>query len=87
MYPQTDPREPGTGESPASGKMQNITPEWQTERKTSVDSAVARVKGKHHDGGALRWAAFCRQFRWYREPVRPVWMNGFFYFWKCFPQY
>lgn len=57
MYPQTDPREPGTGESPASGKMQNITPEWQTERKTSVDSAVARVKGKHHDGDVLSWMA------------------------------
>ena len=58
MYPQTDPREPGTGESPASGKMQNITLEWQTERKTSVDSAVARVKGKHHDGDVLSWMAY-----------------------------
>ena len=58
MYPQTDPRESGIGENPMSGKMQNITPEWQTERKPSVDSAVARVKGKHHDGDVLSWMAY-----------------------------
>ena len=58
MYPQTDPRESEIGENPMSGKMQNITPEWQTERKSSVDSAVARVKGKHHDGDVLSWTAF-----------------------------
>lgn len=57
MYPQTDPRESGIGENPMSGKMQNITPEWQTERNPSVDSAVARVKGKHHDGDVLSWMA------------------------------
>lgn len=57
MCPQTDPREPENGENPASGKIQNITPEWQTEQKTSVDSAVARVKGKHHDGDVLSWTA------------------------------
>ena len=32
MYPQTDCREPGGGGSLASGKMQKITPEWQTEQ-------------------------------------------------------
>ena len=58
MCPQTDPREPENGVNPASGKIQNITPEWQTEQKTSVDSAVARVKGKHHDGDVLSWTAF-----------------------------
>ncbi len=58
MYPQTDPRESEIGENPMSGKMQNITPEWQTERKSSVDSAVARVKGKHHDGDVLSWMAY-----------------------------
>jgi len=47
----------------------------------SVDSAVARVKGKHHDGDVLSWTAkLCRQIRWYREPFRPVWMNGLFSF-------
>ena len=61
MYPQTGPRESGNGENPTSGKIQNITPEWQTEQKiskNSVDSAVARVKGKHHDGDVLSWMAF-----------------------------
>ena len=58
MCPQPDPREPENGVNPASGKIQNITPEWQTEQKTSVDSAVARVKGKHHDGDVLSWTAF-----------------------------
>ena len=32
MYPQTDCRESGHGGSPMSGKMQKITPEWQTEQ-------------------------------------------------------
>ena len=58
MCPQPDPREPENGVNPASGKIQNITPEWQTEQKTLVDSAVARVKGKHHDGDVLSWTAF-----------------------------
>ena len=58
MCPQPDPREPENGVNPASGKIQNITPEWPTEQKTSVDSAVARVKGKHHDGDVLSWTAF-----------------------------
>ena len=58
MYPQTGPRESGNGENPTSGKIQNITPEWQTEQKLSVDSAVARVKGKHHDGDVLSWMAY-----------------------------
>ena len=31
-YPQTDPRESGTGESLMSGKIWKITPEWQTEQ-------------------------------------------------------
>jgi len=49
----------------------------------SVDSAVARVKGKHHDGDVLSWTAkLCRQIRWYREPFRPVWMNGLFLFYS-----
>lgn len=32
MYPQTDCREPEIGGNPVSGKMQKITPEWQTEQ-------------------------------------------------------
>ena len=40
-----------------SEKIKKITPEWQTEQKPSVDSAVARVKGKHHDGDVLSWMA------------------------------
>ena len=51
-------------------------------RYISVGSVVSRVKGQHHDGGALRWTVSCRQFRWYREPIRPVWMNGFFVLWE-----
>lgn len=43
-----------------------------------VDSVVSRVKGRHHDGDATKWTAFCRQFRWYREPIRPVTTNGLF---------
>ena len=58
MYPQTGPRESGNGENPTSGKIQNITPEWQTERKLSVDSAVARVKGKHHDGDVIKGTVY-----------------------------
>ena len=46
-------RESGNGESPMPEGMQKITPEWQTEQFPSVDSAVARVKGKHHDGDVL----------------------------------
>lgn len=83
MYPQPGPREPGKGGNPTSGKIQKITPEWQTEQFRSVDSAVARVKGKHHDGDVLSWTVnLCRQIRWYREPVRPVWMKGFFFFYS-----
>lgn len=42
--------------------------------------AVARVKGKHHDGDAAKLGGIlCRQFRWYRELFRPVGMKGFFY--------
>ena len=83
MYPQPGSREPGKGGNPTSGKIQKITPEWQTEQFRSVDSAVARVKGKHHDGDVLSWTVnLCRQIRWYREPVRPVWMKGFFFFYK-----
>ena len=84
MYPQTDPRESGIGENPMSGKMQNITPEWQTEQKFSVDSAVARVKGKHHDGDVIKGTAIlCRQFRWYRELSRPVGREGFSFYKKA----
>ena len=81
MYPQADPREPEIGGNPASEKIRKITPEWQTEQFLSVDSAVARVKGKHHDGDVSSWMAIlCRQIRWYREPFRPVWMIGLFSF-------
>ena len=41
-----------------SEKILKITPEWQTEQNPSVDSAVARVKGKHHDGDVLSWMAY-----------------------------
>lgn len=50
MYPQPERREMGKGAIPSLGKIQKITPEWQTEQLRSVDSVVARVKGKHHDG-------------------------------------
>lgn len=33
MYPQPVSRESGIGESLTAGKMQKITPEWQTEPK------------------------------------------------------
>ena len=58
MYPQPEPREMENGVIPSSGKIQKITPEWQTEQPRPVDSAVARVKGKHHDGDVISWAAF-----------------------------
>ena len=48
----------GNGGTPVSEKIQKITPEWQTEQNCSVDSAVARVKGKHHDGDVLSWMAY-----------------------------
>lgn len=32
MYPQPGHREPGKGANPTSGKIQKITPEWQTEQ-------------------------------------------------------
>ncbi len=57
MYPQPQYREMGKGAIPSRGKIQKITPEWQTERLGSVDSVVARVKGKHHDGDVISWAA------------------------------
>ena len=65
-------------------KIQKITPEWQSEPFfCSVGSAVARVKGKHHDGDAAKLGGIlCRQFRWYRELFRPVGMKGFFYLQK-----
>ena len=65
-------------------KIQKITPEWQSEPFfCSVGSAVARVKGKHHDGDAAKLGGIlCRQFRWYRELFRPVGMKGFFYLLK-----
>lgn len=58
MYPQPKRREMGKGGIPFLGKIQKITPEWQTEQLRSVDSVVARVKGKHHDGDVISWAAF-----------------------------
>ena len=82
MHFHTESREPGLGGIPTSAKLQKITPELQTEQVSPVGSVVSRVKGKHHDGGALRWTVFFRQFKWYREPIRPVWMNGFFVFRK-----
>ena len=48
----------GNGVTPMSEKILKITPEWQTEQNPSVDSAVARVKGKHHDGDVLSWMAY-----------------------------
>lgn len=59
----------GLGGSPMTRKIQKITPEWQSEPFfCSVGSAVARVKGKHHDGDAAKLGGIlCRQFRWYRE--------------------
>ena len=65
-------------------KIQKITPEWQSEPFfCSVGSAVARVKGKHHDGDVAKLGGIlCRQFRWYRELFRPVGMKGFFYLLK-----
>lgn len=65
-------------------KIQKITPEWQSEPFfCSVGSAVARVKGKHHDGDVNKLGGIlCRQFRWYRELFRPVGMKGFFYLLK-----
>ncbi len=71
----------GKGAIPSLGKIQKITPEWQTEQLRSVDSVVARVKGKHHDGDVSKLGGvFCRQIRWYRELLRPVWMKGLFSF-------
>ena len=58
MYPQPGSREPGKGGNPTSGKIQKITPEWQTEQFRSVDSAVARVKGKHHDGDVIKGTVY-----------------------------
>ena len=57
MYPQPQYREMGKGAIPSRGKIQKITLEWQTEQLGSVDSVVARVKGKHHDGDVISWAA------------------------------
>ena len=84
MYPQLACRESGPGGSPMTRKIQKITPEWQSEPFfCSVGSAVARVKGKHHDGDAAKLdGGFCRQFRWYRELFRPVGMKEFFYLLK-----
>ena len=48
----------GNGGTPMSEKILKITPEWQTEQNPSVDSAVARVKGKHHDGDVLSWTVY-----------------------------
>lgn len=79
MYPQPERREMGKGAIPSLGKIQKITPEWQTEQLRSVDSVVARVKGKHHDGDVSKLdGVFCRQIRWYRELFRPVWRKEFF---------
>ena len=62
MYPQPERREMGKGAIPSLGKIQKITPEWQTEQLRSVDSVVARVKGKHHDGDVSKLdGVFCRQ--------------------------
>lgn len=71
----------GLGGNPMTRKIQKITPEWQSEPFfCSVGSAVARVKGKHHDGDVAKLGGIlCRQFRWYRELFRPVGMKGFFY--------
>lgn len=45
----------GLGGNPMTRKIQKITPEWQSEPFfCSVGSAVARVKGKHHDGDAAK---------------------------------
>ena len=65
-------------------KIQKITPEWQSEPFfCSVGSAVARVKGKHHDGDVNKLGGIlCRQYRWYCELFRPVGMKGFFYLQK-----
>lgn len=84
MYPQLACRELGLGANPMTRKIQKITPEWQSEPFfCSVGSAVARVKGKHHDGDAAKLGGLlCRQFRWYRELFRPVGMKGFFYLQK-----
>ena len=79
MYPQPWYREMGKGGIPSIGKIQKITPEWQTEQLPSVDSAVARVKGKHHGGDVSKLGGIlCRQIRWYRELFRPVWRKEFF---------
>ena len=49
----------------------------------SVDSAVARVKGKHHDGDVLSWMAFYAiKSGGTAKPFRPVWMNGLFLFYS-----
>lgn len=49
----------------------------------SVDSAVARVKGKHHDGDVLSWMAFYAiKSGGTAKPFRPVWMNGLFFFYS-----
>lgn len=67
-------------ESRSIGKIQKITPEWQTEQLRSVGSVVARVKGKHHDGDVSKLGGLlCRQIRWYRELFRPVWRKELFY--------
>lgn len=84
MYPQLACRESGAWWEPMTRKIQKITPEWQSEPFfCSVGSAVARVKGKHHDGDVNKLGGIlCRQFRWYRELFRPVEMKGFFYLLK-----
>lgn len=81
MYPQLACRESGAWWEPDDRKIQKITPEWQSEPFfCSVGSAVARVKGKHHDGDAAKLGGIlCRQFRWYRELFRPVGMKGIFF--------
>ena len=59
----------GLGGSPMTRKIQKITPEWQSEPFfCSVGSAVARVKGKHHDGdvnklgGILHADGLCSEY-------------------------
>lgn len=44
-----------------------------------VGSVVSRVKGTHHHWWCNELDGFfCRQIRWYREPIRPVVADGFF---------
>lgn len=74
----------GLGGNPMTRKIQKITPEWQSEPFfCSVGSAVARVKGKHHDGDAAKLGGIlCRQFRWYRELLSSCRDERFFLFTK-----